>query len=49
MHILIIGFIPDSNRGWLQTILTKSNFLVERLPLSNRLGRYVSVIAEKTV
>jgi len=40
---------PDSNRGWLQTILTKSNFLVERLPLSNRLGRYVSVIAEKTV
>jgi SAM-dependent methyltransferase len=39
---------PDSNRGWLQIILTKSNFLVERLPLSNRLGRYVSVIAEKT-
>ena len=40
---------PDSNRGWLQTLLTKSNFLVERLPLSNRFGRYVSVIAEKTV
>jgi SAM-dependent methyltransferase len=38
---------PDSNRGWLQTLLTKSNFLVEKLPLANRFGRYVSVIAEK--
>jgi SAM-dependent methyltransferase len=38
---------PDSNRGWLQTLLTKSNFLVEKLPFSNRFGRYVSVIAEK--
>ncbi|MGB9671528.1 MAG: class I SAM-dependent methyltransferase, partial [Candidatus Norongarragalinales archaeon] len=38
---------PDSNRGWLQTLLTKSNFLVERFPLANRFGRYVSVIAKK--
>jgi len=38
---------PDSNRGWLQTFLTKSNFLIERFPLSNRFGRYVSVIACK--
>jgi SAM-dependent methyltransferase len=39
---------PDSNRGWLQTLLTKSNFLIEKLPFSNRLGRYVSIIAMKT-
>jgi len=38
---------PDSNRGWLQTFLTKSNFLIERFPLFNRFGRYVSVIACK--
>ncbi|NWF86651.1 class I SAM-dependent methyltransferase [Candidatus Bathyarchaeota archaeon] len=40
---------PDSNRGWLQTLLTKSNFLIERFPLSNKLGRYVSIIARKHV
>ncbi|MEM3566189.1 MAG: class I SAM-dependent methyltransferase [Candidatus Bathyarchaeia archaeon] len=38
---------PDSDRGWLQTLLTRSNFLIERFPLSNRFGRYVSVIARK--
>jgi len=38
---------PDSNRGWLQTLLTKSNFLIEKLPLANRFGRYVCVIATK--
>jgi len=38
---------PDSNRGWLQTLLTRSNFLVEKFPLSKRLGRYVSIIAKK--
>jgi len=38
---------PDSNRGLLQKLLTKSNFLVEKMPFSNKLGRYVSVIARK--
>lgn len=38
---------PDSNRGWLQTLLTRSNFLIERFPLSSRFGRYVSIIALK--
>jgi len=37
----------DSNRGWIQTLLTKSNFLIEKIPLSNRVGRYVSIIAVK--
>jgi ubiquinone/menaquinone biosynthesis C-methylase UbiE len=38
---------PDSDKGWLQQLLTRSNFVVEKIPLSNRLGRYVSVIARK--
>jgi SAM-dependent methyltransferase len=38
---------PDSNRDWVHNLLTRSNFLVEKIPLSNRFGRYVSVIARK--
>lgn len=40
---------PDSNMGRLQTVLTKSNFLIEKFPLTDRFGRYVSIIAKKTV
>ena len=39
---------PDSNKDWIYNLLTRSNFLVEKVPLSNRFGRYVSVIARKT-
>ena len=39
---------PDSNRDQIRNLLTRSNFLVERLPLSNRFGRYVSIIAKKS-
>jgi SAM-dependent methyltransferase len=38
---------PDSDKGWLQQLLTRSNFVVEKIPLSNRLGRYVTAIARK--
>jgi ubiquinone/menaquinone biosynthesis C-methylase UbiE len=38
---------PDSNKGLLQQLLTKSNFVIERIPLSERFGRYVSVLARK--
>lgn len=40
---------PNSSRELLQQLLTKSNFVIERIPLSNKLGRYVSVIAKKTM
>lgn len=38
---------PDSNRGWLQQLLTRSNFVIASFPLSKKLGRYVSIIARK--
>lgn len=38
---------PDSDRGLLQQLLTKSNFVIEKIPLSRKFGRYVSVIARK--
>jgi ubiquinone/menaquinone biosynthesis C-methylase UbiE len=38
---------PDSNKGLLQQLLTKSNFVIEKIPLSKKFGRYVSVIARK--
>ena len=38
---------PDSNVGLLQQLLTKSNFIIEKIPFSNKLGRYVSIIAKK--
>jgi len=39
---------PDSNRDQIHNLLTRSNFLVEKLPLSDRFGRYVSIIAKKS-
>ena len=39
---------PDSNRDQIRNLLTRSNFLVEKLPLSDRFGRYVSIIAKKS-
>jgi len=39
---------PDSNKDWVHNLLTRSNFLIEKFPLSNRFGRYVSVIARKS-
>jgi SAM-dependent methyltransferase len=38
---------PDPTGGWLQQLLMRSNFIIERLPLSKRLGRYVSITARK--
>lgn len=38
---------PDPGKGWVQQLLTRSNFVIERLPLSKKLGRYVSIIARK--
>jgi len=38
---------PDSTNDWLQQLLTRSNFIIERLPLSKKLGRYVSITARK--
>ena len=38
---------PDSDGGLLQQLLTKSNFVIEKIPLSKKFGRYVSVIARK--
>ena len=39
---------PYSRIVWLRRLLTESNFLFERIPLSDRFGRYVSVVARKT-
>lgn len=38
---------PDSDRGLLQQLLTKSNFIIERMPFSKKFGRYVSITAKK--
>lgn len=38
---------PDSDEGLLQQLLTKSNFIIERIPLSKKFGRYISLIARK--
>jgi SAM-dependent methyltransferase len=38
---------PGSYASWLQQLLTRSNFVVERIPISNRFGRYVTVLAKK--
>jgi SAM-dependent methyltransferase len=38
---------PDSSKGLLPCLLTKSNFALEKIPLSDRFGRYVSIIARK--
>ena len=38
---------PDSNRDLLIQLLSKSNFLVEKVPFSKKLGRYISIVAKK--
>jgi len=38
---------PDSSKGLLQQLLAKSNFVIEKIPLSERFGRYVSVLSRK--
>jgi len=38
---------PDSDKGLLQQLLARSNFVIEKIPLSKKLGRYVSIIAKK--
>jgi len=38
---------PYPAGGWLQQLLTRTNFIIERLPLSKKLGRYVSITARK--
>jgi len=39
---------PHANIGFWQQILTMINFLLEKIPITNKLGRYVCVIARKT-
>jgi SAM-dependent methyltransferase len=39
---------PRYNKGMLQELLTRSNFSIEKFPLSKKLGRYLSVVARKT-
>jgi len=38
---------PDSDKDLLQQLLTKTNFIIEKVPLSEKLGRYISIIARK--
>jgi len=38
---------PDANVGIFQKILTISNLIIEKIPLSKKFGRYVSIIARK--
>jgi hypothetical protein len=38
---------PDSIGGWVQQFLTRINFVIERLPLSQKLGRYISITGRK--
>lgn len=38
---------PDSGKHLLQQLATKSNFVIERVPLSGKLGRYVNIVARK--
>lgn len=38
---------PNSSVGWLQQFLARSNFVLERFPFSNKLGRYVTIVAKK--
>ena len=38
---------PDSGKGLLQQLLTKSNFVIEKVPLSKKFGRYLSLVARK--
>jgi len=38
---------PDSSMGLLPQLLTKSNFVIERIPLLTKFGRYISLIARK--
>lgn len=38
---------PNSKSDRFHDLLARSNFLIEKIPFSNRLGRYVSVIARK--
>jgi len=39
---------PEFDGGLLTQLLTKSNFLIEKIPFSTELGRYVSLIARKS-
>jgi ubiquinone/menaquinone biosynthesis C-methylase UbiE len=38
---------PGLTKGWQYQLLARSNFVIERFPISKNLGRYVSVIARK--
>lgn len=38
---------PHSAVNWLERFLIKVNFFLEKVPLSDRFGRYVTVIARK--
>jgi len=38
---------PDSRGGLLQELLSRSNFVIEQIPLSDKLGRYITIIAKK--
>ena len=38
---------PHFSEGLFYTLLSKSNFLIGRIPLSNKLGRFINIIAMK--
>jgi len=38
---------PNSNQDLFQRLLVKSNFIIERLPLSKKYGRYINILAKK--
>jgi ubiquinone/menaquinone biosynthesis C-methylase UbiE len=38
---------PDSDKGLISLLLTKSNTIIEKIPLSKKFGRYVSLVARK--
>lgn len=38
---------PSPEVSWLSTLLARSNFIIEKLPLSCKFGRYITVIAKK--
>jgi SAM-dependent methyltransferase len=38
---------PDSYRGLLGVLMTKINFAIEKIPLSRKFGRYITIVAKK--
>jgi len=39
---------PEPSRSLFMQLLSKMNYIVEKMPVSNKLGRYITIIAKKT-